>query len=64
MASTNWQVFDKIVATIVFWTRDFTYNKDYLYGVGKDKLNYVRSDDNGLTWKAVSKIEFDTVILI
>ena len=35
-----------------------------MYGVGKDKLNYVRSDDNGLTWKAVSKIEFDTVILI
>ena len=57
----TWRIFDTTVSTIVFWVRDQDYLKEYLYGVARDKITYVRSDDNGVTWKSVAKSEFDQV---
>lgn len=53
----------KILSTVIFWIRDQNVLKDYLYGLAKDKTNYLRSDDFGLTWKSVSEYEFKTVQL-
>ena len=61
-ASNDWEVLPKIVSTVVFWILDNDYTKEYLYGVGYDKVSYVRSDDGGLNWKAISPEEFTTVI--
>lgn len=52
------------VSTILFWVRDTNPPNptvDYLYGLGFDKTNYVRSDDYGFSWKAVSPNEFTAV---
>jgi len=57
-------VLSKMVSTVVFWLRDLSTFKEYLYGVSYDKVNFVFSDDQGLTWKAISKTEFDSVIIL
>lgn len=57
----SWTVLPKLVSTIVFYIKDLNSGKEYLYGVGKDKIGYVRSDDSGIIWKIISKREFDTV---
>lgn len=54
----------KVVSMVVFWVRDTNPPNptvDYLYGLGADLTNFVRSDDLGFTWKAVSPTEFNTV---
>ena len=55
----------KVVTTIAFWVRDTNPNtnvvSDYLYGLAADKVSYMRSDDLGFSWIAVSNTEFNTV---
>ena len=53
-----------MVSTVVFWLKELSTTNEYLYGVSYDKVNFVRSDDKGLTWKAISKTEFDSVIIL
>jgi hypothetical protein len=48
-------------STIVFWMVDLELFKESLYGIGNNKNNFIRSDDDGLTWKSVSEIEFYNV---
>lgn len=46
---------------ILMWVRDSnppSPTVDYIYGLGSDKTNYVRSDDLGFSWKAVSPNEY------
>ena len=44
----------------------YIYNKlaglHYLYGIANDKINYLRSEDLGRSWKYVAKNEYDTVM--
>ena len=37
--------------------------KESLYGVGSDQFNFVRSDDRGLNWIAITANEYLTVKL-
>ena len=47
-----------MVSTVTFWLRDQKNAKDYLYGVGIDRVRYVRSDDAGTTWKTITSDEY------
>ena len=52
------------VSMILLWVRDTNPPNptvDYLYGLGSDRTNYVRSDDLGFSWKAVSSNEYSAV---
>ena len=35
--------------------------REFVYGIGNDKVSYLRTDDYGISWKAVSPYEFETV---
>jgi hypothetical protein len=60
--TTNWLVMSNIVSTIVYWVRDLETLSSYVYGVGNDKVSYLRTDDGGITWKAVSSTEFQMML--
>jgi hypothetical protein len=49
------------VASIFLYIYDLSTLSESLYGVSRDLKNYVRSDDNGITWKAISTNEVNIV---
>lgn len=51
----------KIVSTVVFYIKDLNSAREFLYGIGKDKNGFVRSDDGGIVWKIVSPREYNEV---
>ena len=46
---------------MVFWVKDQDILREFVYGIGNDKVSYLRTDDYGISWKAVSPYEFETV---
>lgn len=56
------KVLSKIVATITTMIVDNSKNSTiHLYGIAHNKINYVRSDDIGLTWVVIAESEYITV---
>ena len=48
-----------IVSNIIYYVND--NGVEYLYGLADDLKSYLRSDDYGVTWKAISQVEFKYV---
>ncbi len=49
------------VSTIVFYVNNLANGTENIYGIADDLTSYIRSDDLGMTWQAVSPTEFSTV---
>ncbi|CAF0786583.1 unnamed protein product [Brachionus calyciflorus] len=60
-APASWIILSKTVSTIVFYVKELNSGKEFLYGVAKNKVNFVRSDDNGVIWKIISSKEFNDI---
>ena len=54
---------DKIVATVTAVVTDIAKEStSYVYGIASDKISYVRSDDDGITWSIINALEYTMVI--
>ncbi len=51
----------KEVACLLLGIYDILTDKIYLYALAKDKVSYLRSDDNGFTWVYIQTLEYLTV---